>query len=203
MAGEYGADQNPLTTETIGRPHYHSLIFGYDFPDKVPLDRPFGDEPLYTSEILEKLWPFGYSSIGKATFESAAYIARYTTKKISGPMAESHYRRTDTRTGENTDIHPEFGLQSRNPGIGASWFHQYHTDLNKGYFHRDGQKQSIPDYYLKLMEKHQYHSYEQVKEARRIAFDYDDPEFQGDRLRVKEKIVNQRTKTLKRQLSCK
>ncbi len=76
--GEYG-DQN-------GRPHYHACLFNHDFQDKKLWKR--GKDPsldLYRSADLEKLWPYGYSSIGEVTFQSAAYVARYIMKKITGP----------------------------------------------------------------------------------------------------------------------
>ena len=77
MAGEYG--------EKFGRPHWHACIFGYDFHDKKLFKRTAAGSLIYTSEHLKKLWPFGHSSIGDVTFESAAYVARYIipTRNIS------------------------------------------------------------------------------------------------------------------------
>ena len=76
MAGEYGSKR--------GRPHYHACIFGYDFPDRVEWMRTPVGSLLYRSAFLESLWPYGYSSVGELTFESAAYTARYIMKKQFG-----------------------------------------------------------------------------------------------------------------------
>ena len=44
------------------------------------------------SAALESLWPYGFSTIGDVTFESAAYVARYVLKKVTGSDAQDHYR---------------------------------------------------------------------------------------------------------------
>lgn len=84
MCGEYG--------ENLGRPHFHACLFGVDFADKKLWRKSPSGAFLYRSATLEQLWPFGYSSIGDVTFETAAYVARYIMKKITGEAAELHYR---------------------------------------------------------------------------------------------------------------
>ena len=79
MCGEYG--------DKLGRPHFHAIIFGVTFVDKKLWSIRRGNN-LYRSATLEKLWPFGFSSIGAVNFETAAYVARYVTKKITGIEAE-------------------------------------------------------------------------------------------------------------------
>ena len=56
MCGEYGED--------FGRPHYHACIFGFDFPDKVHW-KTFNGCKLFTSEILEDLWSFGFCTVDR------------------------------------------------------------------------------------------------------------------------------------------
>lgn len=120
--GEYG--------EKEGRPHYHAIIFGYDFPDKYYWRTSDSGEKLYRSPFLESLWDLGSSEIGDVTFQSAAYVARYALKKITGPMAEEHYRVIDYETGEILGSRsPEYVTMSRRPGIGAGWFEKYKTDM--------------------------------------------------------------------------
>ena len=80
--GEYG--------EKFARPHYHACMFDLDFADQKHWKTINGNKH-YTSETLEKIWPFGFSTIGDVTFESAAYVARYVTKKITGKNALHHY----------------------------------------------------------------------------------------------------------------
>lgn len=108
--GEYG--------EVLGRPHYHALLFGYDFDDKKVHAHSNGNT-LYTSDKLSALWPFGYAVIGDVTFESAAYVARYVMKKVTGEKAEAHY-------GGRA---PEYTTMSRRPGIGATWFDRFMSDV--------------------------------------------------------------------------
>lgn len=125
-SGEYG--------DLYGRPHYHSCIFGYR-PDIGEMDtqmHPLGrceickdiktkskEIPLYHSKWIDEKWKKGHVIIGEVTFESAAYVARYVMKKMSGEKSKNHY-------GGRI---PEFALMSRKPGIGATWYDKYKTDL--------------------------------------------------------------------------
>lgn len=95
MCGEYG--------ENFGRPHFHACLFGHNFDD-LKLWKTQNNIPLYRSKILEELWPFGHSSVGSVTFESAAYVARYIMKKVTGEAAELHY--TFCRSFNRGDIRP-------------------------------------------------------------------------------------------------
>ena len=60
---------------------------------------------------FERLWPHGFSEIGSLTFESAAYVARYITKKWLGEGADEVY----------SGRLPEYITMSRRPGIGRLW----------------------------------------------------------------------------------
>lgn len=146
MCGEYG--------ENFGRPHYHACIFGYDFPDKQLLMRTKNGDNLYTSKILNELWPFGLSSIGSVNFQSAAYVARYIMKKITGNAAFEHYNKVDEDGVIVSSRTPEFTRMSLKPGIGAGWFNKYHSDV----FPHDhvivkGKECSPPRYYLNRVKK--------------------------------------------------
>lgn len=70
--GEYGDDTN--------RPHYHAILFGYR-PDDPELFSTSGETKLYASPSLRNTWGMGHCTFGDATFETAAYVARYITKK--------------------------------------------------------------------------------------------------------------------------
>lgn len=122
MCGEYG--------EKSFRPHYHALIFGFDFPDKVPLR--YSGHSLYSrSADLEKLWTFGNSVIGQVTFESAAYVARYVMKKVNGKRHGEHYREKGVVDSDGVvqAAVPEFSRMSLRPGIGAGWIDKFTTDV--------------------------------------------------------------------------
>ena len=121
MAGEYG--------EKFGRPHYHACLFGAYFGDRQLFKRMGSGCDIYTSELLSSVWTDGFASVGELTFESAAYVARYCMKKVTGDKADEHYRRTDFITGESYSIEPEFNRMSLRPGIGASWLDKYKTDV--------------------------------------------------------------------------
>lgn len=134
-AGEYG--------DMSLRPHYHIILFNF-YPEDAEAIR-LRPVPLFISSTLLKLWPFGYHSFGMVTFDSAAYVARYCTKKITGADADSHY---NGRT-------PEFALMSRRPGIGALWLERFSKDVYPDDFVilRDGLKLKPPKYFDCLYDK--------------------------------------------------
>lgn len=119
-AGEYG--------ELKRRPHFHVALFGLDFSsDRVTYSEGIRGDALFVSPSLARIWnkssfPQGHS-IGSLTFESAAYIARYITKKIKGPGASPLPLACDPDSGELVMPNPEFLVCSK--GIGRSWFRDY------------------------------------------------------------------------------
>lgn len=108
--GEYG--------EKFARPHYHALLFNHDWSDKKFFSERNGNR-VYTSDSLSRMWGKGFAVSGEVTFESAAYVARYVMKKVTGPSASNHYglRR------------PEYITMSRRPGIGKGWFEKFSSDV--------------------------------------------------------------------------
>lgn len=70
--GEYGS--------TRFRPHYHLIIFGYDFDDKYFWSKSKSGHNLYRSAALEKCWSLGNVWVQDATIETAGYISLYATK---------------------------------------------------------------------------------------------------------------------------
>lgn len=124
--GEYG--------ELNGRPHYHAILFNVDFLEdrEFLMETPTGHK-LWTSPSLSKLWPYGYASIGTVTFESAAYVARYIMKKVTGDETAQEERYGtifDPATGEiSLYLKPEYITMSRRPGIGKSWYDKYKIQL--------------------------------------------------------------------------
>lgn len=119
--GEYG--------ERFKRPHYHAVLFGVDFrQDRVESGTRDG-QTVWCSRTLEELWPFGRSEIGSMTFESAAYVARYVMKKVTGAAASDHYVSVDEDTGEVWSREPEYATMSRRPGIGSAWLERFSSDV--------------------------------------------------------------------------
>lgn len=189
--GEYG-DKNK-------RPHYHAIIFGMDFEDKSLWSNRDGNK-LYTSEQLQKLWRYGFSTIGDVTFQSAAYVARYIMKKHKGEGAEDHYTRWCPLTGEGTTVEPEYCTMSRRPGIGYDWLQEFKADVYPNdYIVINEHKVKPPRYYDSLLTE------EELKEvkAKRIE---DSPETiteygeSMDRLWVSEEIKLKKLELLIRNL---
>lgn len=183
MSGEYG--------EREGRPHYHALLFGFDFSDKQKFRQLDSGCKLYTSKMLEELWPFGMSSIGTVTFESAAYVARYCLKKMTGPGAESYYARTDCHG--SYQIVPEFAHMSLKPGIGAPWLEKFQTDVYPhDYVVVNGMKVKPPKYYDKLYEGKDVDSLEWIKFERALDAEKNLDDNTFERLAVKETVAKAR-----------
>lgn len=175
MCAEYG--------EKYCRPHYHYIIFGYDFPDKKPWKNSHTGHPMCRSALLERLWTFGYSTVQRVTYETCQYVARYVLKKAHGRDGEKWY--------EVNGLVPEFCRCSNRPGIGHDWLLKYYASDVRG---RDrvpvltdkGIKQfSLPRYYVKIMREQWPQDYvdyklRQLEEmAKREALDRLEAERQG------------------------
>ncbi|QXP08095.1 MAG: replication initiator protein [Arizlama microvirus] len=151
--GEYGGRTQ--------RPHYHSIVFNYDFPDKK-LYRYIGTKPYYNSDLLSSLWPYGHAVISGFNFDTAAYVGGYVTEKVGGKGKEFHYK----------GRLPEFAGYSLKPGLGGNWFDKYWCDV----YPRDecvvnlGKKTCVlrpPRYYDKLMKEKDPVLFEQVLAKRK------------------------------------
>lgn len=214
--GEYG--------EKYGRPHYHACLFGFDFSDRVFYTSRNGVK-LFTSQVLSELWPYGFSSVGDVTFESAAYVARYVMKKVGGKDKDKivprfysdiedivmlkHYERFDSSTGEIYLLKPEYTTMSRGGksavgnlgGIGKPWFDKYRCDVYPfdEVILRDV-KMRPPKYYDSLYEIDFPDRIKRIKEQRVLAAD----EFSSDntykRLLDREKCQLAKLGLLKRDL---
>lgn len=72
--GEYGDD--------FGRPHYHLIVFGTEFGNWWIHHYDRQGNPVYTTDKLCELWPFGLATVGTVTPDSCGYVAGYVQKKI-------------------------------------------------------------------------------------------------------------------------
>lgn len=147
--GEYG--------EKFRRPHHHACLFNHDFDDKELWQKRNGVE-LYRSKQLEELWPYGYCTVGDVTFESAAYVARYVVKKITGEKSKEHY---DGRL-------PEYITMSRRPGIGKGFVEKFQSDIypRDSMVVRDGIVCKPPRYYDDIYDRNDHSQMERIKYRR-------------------------------------
>lgn len=191
LCGEYG--------ETNLRPHYHVVLFGHRFDDQTIFAKADGYF-VYTSDTLTSLWGRGHASIGEVNAETCAYTARYVTKKINGDAAQNHYERLSL-DGEISRVIPEFSTQSRRPGIGATHFDNYRSDLYPSdYIVLNGKKAAVPRYYDRLLDRLDPAQLEIIKRKRlakaRVHRDNQTPE----RLATREECLRSKLKTLTRKL---
>lgn len=183
--GEYG--------DQFNRPHYHAIVFGYDWPDKVHYSTKNG-HTLYTSDSLTNLWGHGDCRLGTATFESSAYVARYICDKHLGNDSDYY-----TQNG----IEPEFVRMSRRPGIGAKFLDEYFNDI---YTHdtiviRGGVQCRPPRYYDRQLEKYSPYLLQKLKLKRKLQYETSVPDDDPRRLRVKQRVKLAQIRSLSRKLT--
>lgn len=164
--GEYG--------DRTGRPHYHILLFGYDFSDtRVFLKKSKKGFSLWSDPLLDRIWDFGFVNIGEFNFESAAYCARYCLKKRVGSKdyaPEELY--CDIKTGEVFFRVEEFGQSSTRPGIGALWYEKFGADVRRTDFVvMRGKRMLPPRYFDKLTQRDYSSDYQRIKDDRTCNFD--------------------------------
>lgn len=173
---------------SLGRPHYHACLFNFDFSDRVFYKENNGVR-LYISETLQNLWPFGFSTIGDVTFESAAYVARYVTKKITGDKADAHYE------GKS----PEYITMSRRPGLARDWYHKFKADV----FPCDnvvlrGKVLTPPKFYDRCLEADSPEALAIIKEKRKAKALLNKDDNTSERLATKERVKRSQFNQLKR-----
>lgn len=208
--GEYG--------DTYSRPHHHSIIFNYDFDDKIEF-RVSNGNILYLSESLERLWSkpiqeseveyydnkdvwidkknnyhvkLGYCTVGQCDFDSCNYVAGYILKKINGKLAEEYYKRVNYFTGEVYSIEPEYCSMSKRPAIGHDWFLKFSQDLDKDFVTSNGKKYSLPKYYDRVIEKVEPSKLERLKRKRFNNMRDRKEDYCQERMLAKRKILEQR-----------
>lgn len=189
--GEYG--------DLLGRPHYHFLIFGFDFKDKELWQEKNGSL-LYRSKVLERLWPFGNSLIGSVTFESSAYVARYMIKKQKGKDSWLKYAEVDQVTGEVLkERSKEFFHVSRKPGLAQSWLKNNTSDVYpKDYFTIEGKPIPPPRYYDNFLDKLDPLKMDDIRATRELSAHRWKFDNTPQRLTVKEKVKLAEIRTLTR-----
>lgn len=126
LCGEYGSLHS--------RPHYHCILFGKDFNDKV-IHHYENGHPVYISKELVSTWSYGFSSIVDLSFWSARYCAKYLQKLQDVP---------------SSFVQP-FLSMSLKPGLGYNYFMnnmQSCVRTDKVYF--NGQTFHLPRYFINI-----------------------------------------------------
>ena len=173
------------------------MLFNHNFDDRELFsDR--GGVHTYRSDALEKLWPYGFSTVGELNFETAAYTARYCMKKINGKKLEEidpetglkPYERVHTQTGEIITVQPEYVTMSLKPGIGKTWYDEFKADCYPSDFitHK-GKKFRVPKYYDYLYEKDEPEEFEEIKAKRPLKAEQFKEDQTPDRLAARERCA--------------
>jgi len=150
--------------------------------------------PVYVSDQLTRLWPHGYSYIGDVTFDSAAYVARYTLKKVAGDR-DPEDRLVMRDTGEI--LRPEYVTMSRRPGVGATWYRKFVGDVYPhGKRFVRGRDMRPPRFYDNLYAVDDPVGFEELKFLREK--DVDKSDNSVARLCVKEEVTTARVKLFPR-----
>lgn len=170
------------------------MEFNCFFGDRKPIGNSPSGFPLYTSKTLVNLWGLGENvSIGDVNFESAAYVARYITKKVTGPGADGHYEIMDPITGVIYSRVPEFARMSLKPGIGYEWFRRYSAEvypLDRVVIR--GREMKPPKYYDKLLEMESSFLSDDLEMSRYLAAIERSDDNTIARLRVRESCTEAR-----------
>lgn len=153
--GEYG-------THTA-RPHFHVILFGYDFSDnRVLFKHNFRGDSLFVSPLLDDVWPFGNHLIADCTWDTCAYVARYCIKKSVSD---------DSLDLASIGLEPEFNTMSRRPGIARSYYDDHSGDIYRYQVIDIGDKDGAhhirpPRYYDKLYDLDNPEDMQRIKSER-------------------------------------
>lgn len=123
-----------------GKKHWHLVIFNFRPPD-CRLHTTSNGLPLYTSEILQKIWSHGFHTIGSVTEASAMYQSQYLQKDF-----------------KNNTVGTAKASHSQHSGIARDYFLAHYKQLlTLGYIPFSGRKIPLPRYFQKLAHKHWSH----------------------------------------------
>lgn len=158
--GEYGS-------KTM-RPHFHAIIYGYDFPDRKFVKISKKGSLLYTSDELSELWPYGICNLGDVNAATCGYVAGYIASKI-GKYSNARY--------EDLDIRPPKLFASRRPSLGLRWFEanaEKYLETDVQYLRTENGSFGIglPKYFKKKLEVWNPELYNQIKDSAAVKSEY-------------------------------
>lgn len=190
--GEYGSK---------GRPHYHMLLYGFNFPDKYVIQGQGYPKKLqpkyingrlvknYRSPFLEECWTppnssdsYGFTTISDVNQFTCSYVARYVMKK-SG-------------LNEFPDREPVFTNASRMPGIGYDYLVNYYKEMfSAGCIHIGKDfVTDIPRYYVDKVKEFDPEVYNRYKldNFHRLVNNFYKDDISSTQLEAKRVLLNQK-----------
>lgn len=169
--GEYG----PRTL----RPHYHAIVFGLPLFDLVPVKKSVQGFTYYDSDFLTKLWGNGRVVVAPVSWDTCAYVARYTTKKLGKrpdfkDIPEELLKRYRIRNPYfYLGIEREMPRYSQKPAIGRRFYEEHKNDIYKtDKIYLGGKKPRVAkpsSYYDKLYDIDDHEAMAAIKLKRKLA----------------------------------
>lgn len=157
QVGEYGSRN--------ARPHYHLLLWGFDFQHDRRREGDSGrGHPMWSSKLLDQLWGMGLCRINELGLEVAKYAAKYALKSFSG----KHELRS-LPGGGLVEVEPCFDQLPHGKALGLTWLDRYWSDVfPRGVMVlRGGIEVPIPLAYMKVCKEREPAVYERVMAERR------------------------------------
>jgi hypothetical protein len=120
-------------------------------------------------------------------------------KKVTGDLAKTHYDKINVDTGEIYQVKPEYCKMSLKPGIGATFYDKYKTDI---YPHDRvvvrGKECKPPRYYDKKKELEDPYIWYEIQHKRELSARDRYQDNTRERLVAKHEVLKAKIKRLKR-----
>lgn len=195
ICAEYG--------EHFHRVHFHGILFGFQFPDKVfHMKSPAGNNQ-YKSNILDQCWGNkGLALLGDVTPETIGYIAKYVNKAGTYQPTDSRYPWYDEVLLAASGVtYNKYKLRCKKHGLKPLTEVMYKTDSRRVY-DRDpkyfGYLQNwyfTPDEFGNPSDRKKYYTHEELMEMTRNAEAYkacDDGKPSPEHKEFKSRLVKRR-----------
>lgn len=180
VVGEYGGRTQ--------RPHYHALLFGFDFRhDRIRVEDSRGGHPQWSSKLLDELWSAGMCRIGELGQQSAQYAAKYALKSLGGKQ-----ELRGLVGGGMVEVEPAFDSLPHGRALGLPWLDRFWSDVFPlgAVVLRGGRQVPVPLAYLKVCKERDPEVYERVSEARALEGLKRLEDAMPARLRVREEVAH-------------
>ncbi len=159
------------------RPHFHLILYGYNFPEKKLLSKSKSGFPMYIDDLLTDTWKFGFHTIQDVTPATCQYVAKYVLKKKYGVSDDSQYHRNIN--GLDIKVCKEKSFMSKSVPIGYTYFQKYYEQLVSNDFvcvGIDKQKRGLPKVFMDWIKKTCQKTYDMLylKHIQKIKYIFDE-----------------------------